>query len=135
MSQNSSVFFSTLKNKCPRCHDGNLFINKNIYTYNRFFDMPNNCLKCNQDFQIESGFYLGAMFVSYAITVAIAISVFVVFVIFDAYQVLPFLIVTGICLTLATPFILKVSRSIWIAFSVSYDSNALKKNATQNKNK
>ena len=75
------------------------------------------------------------MVVSYAITVAIAISVFVAFVIFDAYKVLPFLIVTGSCLTFATPFILKISRSIWIAFSVNYDSNAIKKYATQNKNK
>ena len=134
MSQNSSVFISVLKNKCPKCHQGNLFSNKTIYQYKGFFDMPNNCPKCKQDFLIEAGFYLGAMFVSYALNVAIAGAVFVAFNLFDAYEFLPFLIVAGICLTLSTPFILKVSRSIWIAFSVPYDPNAIKNYEAQNKN-
>lgn len=133
MTQNSNIIGSVLKCKCPKCHEGDLFVNK--YKYNGFFDMPNNCSKCNQDFQIESGFYLGAMFVSYALTVVLAVSVFVGFVIFDAYQINPFLITTGISLTLATPFIIKISRSIWIAFSVSYDPNAIKSYAAQDKNK
>ena len=88
--------------------------------------MPDNCPKCDQDFQMEAGFYLGAMFVSYALTVAIVVSVFVAFVTFNAYELVPFLIAAGVVLTLATPFILKISRSVWIAISVRYDPNAIK---------
>jgi len=76
MSQNSNILKSTLNLKCPKCHEGDLFCNTRVYRYKGFFDMPNRCPKCNQDFQIEAGFYLGAMFVSYALTVALNVAVF-----------------------------------------------------------
>jgi len=135
MSKESSVIFSVLNFKCPRCHKGNLFTNKSSYQFKGFFDMPNNCLKCNQDFQLEAGFYLGAMFVSYALTVAISIAVFVLFVIFDAYSLVPFLIAASIVMTLSTPYLIKISRSIWIAFSIKYDPNAIKEYETHHKSK
>ena len=125
MPQNSNIFKSVLKIKCPRCHEGDMFCNKNIYQYKGFFDMPDYCSKCNQDFQLETGFYLGAMFVSYALTVALNVSIFIVFSIFDSYSLGPFLIAAAIALILTIPYIIKVSRSIWIAFSIDYDPNAI----------
>jgi uncharacterized protein (DUF983 family) len=104
-----------------------------MYKYKGYFDMPDNCLKCGQDFQIEAGFYLGAMFVSYACTVAITVATFVAFTTFNAYSLVPFLIATGIILTLTTPFIIKISRSIWISFSIRFDPNAITNYAAQNK--
>ena len=84
MPQNPNIVSSILMCKCPKCHEGNLFKNKRIYKYKGYFDMPNNCPKCGQDFQIEAGFYLGAMFVSYAFTVALTVAVFVAFTTFNA---------------------------------------------------
>ena len=134
MGQSPHLITSILKCKCPKCHEGNLFTNRNMYKYKGYFDMPDHCSKCGQDFQIEAGFYLGAMFVSYACTVALTVAIFVAFTIFNAYSLVPFLIATGIILTLTTPFILKISRSIWISFSVRFDSNAITNYAAQNKN-
>ena len=135
MAQSSNLIPSVLKCKCPKCQEGNLFINKNIYAYKGYFDMPNNCPKCGQDFQIEAGFYLGAMFVSYACTVALTIAVFVAFTTFNAFSLVPFLIASTITLILTTPYILKISRSIWISFSVRFDPNAITNYAAQNTSK
>ena len=51
--------------KCPRCKEGNLFKQNNIFEARSLFDMYENCPKCGQDFVVEPGFYLGAMWVSY----------------------------------------------------------------------
>lgn len=126
MSQNTSTFTSILKLKCPKCHKGEMFSNKKVYQYKGFFEMPNSCSKCNQDFQLEAGFYLGAMFVSYGLTVALNVAVFVAFSILNIYSLIPFLITVGIILMLTGPYIIKVSRSIWIALSIHYDPNAIK---------
>ena len=126
MSKNSSIFRSVLKIKCPKCHEGDMFCNKNVYQFKGFFDMPDYCPKCNQDFQMEAGFYLGAMFISYALTIAQNVALFVAFVTFNAYSLVPFLITAAIFLIITGPYILKVSRSIRIAFSINYDPNAIK---------
>jgi len=127
MTQNSNTVKSIFKIKCPKCHEGDLFCNKRIYRFKGFFDMPNSCPKCNQDFQIETGFYLGAMFISYAISILLNILIFVVFLVFDTYVLGSFLITAGFILLLTSPYLIKVSRSIWIALSVKYDPNAFTK--------
>jgi uncharacterized protein (DUF983 family) len=133
MAQSHNIVSSILTCKCPKCHEGNLFLNEKTYQYKKFLDMPDNCPKCNQDYQIEAGFYLGAMFVSYALTVALTVAVFVAFATFNAYSLVPFLITVGIFITITTPFILRLSRSIWITFSVSFDPNAISDYAAQTK--
>ncbi len=135
MSQNSNILKSVFKFKCPKCHVGDLFSNTAIYQYKGFFDMPNNCPKCNQDFQIETGFYLGAMFVSYALAVVLNLFVFVCFLIFDAYELISFLVVAAIILLITMPYVIKVSRSLWIALSISYNPNAIKDYEEHHQNK
>ncbi|MFB0924423.1 MAG: DUF983 domain-containing protein, partial [Vicingaceae bacterium] len=104
MAQSHNIVSSILTCKCPKCHEGNLFLNEKTYQYKKFLDMPDNCPKCNQDYQIEAGFYLGAMFVSYALTVALTVAVFVALATFNAYSLIPFLITVGIFITITTPF-------------------------------
>lgn len=135
MQQDPNTFKSVLKMKCPKCHEGNLFKNKTIYKYDGYFDMPDYCPKCDQSFRIESGFYLGAMFVSYGLTIALNVAVFVAFLTFNAYSLFPFLIAAGITTLLAMPYMMKISRSIWIATAVSYDPNAIKDYEAKNNSK
>jgi uncharacterized protein (DUF983 family) len=134
MAQTPNILNSIIKYKCPKCREGDLFVNKNTFKYKNFLDVSDNCPKCNQDFQIEAGFYLGAIFVSYALTIALTTSIFVAFAVFNIYSLVPFLITVGICLIITTPMILHVSRSIWIAMSVAYKSNAISDYEARNKN-
>lgn len=122
-----NVVFSVLKLKCPKCRQGDLFFNKKIYQYNHFFDMPKKCPKCGQDFEIETGFYYGAMYVSYAITIALITAVFVAMYVLDILLIELFLILDFLVLLVALPYVFKVSRYIWIALMIKYDLRAIEK--------
>ena len=116
---------SILQLKCPKCREGDLFVNKSSYKYKGFFDMPKKCPKCGQDFEIETGFYYGAMYVSYAITIAITVAVFVVMTLFNVFSIIPFLICDVVALVITMPYVTRVSRSIWIALMIKYDTKAI----------
>jgi uncharacterized protein (DUF983 family) len=60
-----------LQAKCPRCQSGKMFKHNTIST--GFMQMFSECPVCNLHFEIEPGFFWGAMYVSYAITTAIMI--------------------------------------------------------------
>lgn len=55
--------------KCPRCRTGNMFTKPALSRH--FMDMHSDCPHCGLHFEIEPGFYWGAMYVSYAISCAI----------------------------------------------------------------
>lgn len=122
--KDSNPIRSTLKFKCPRCHQGDLFLNKSVYQYKGFFDMPKRCPKCGQDFEIETGFYYGAMYSSYAVTVAITVAVFTLVNLLNIFSLTSFLILDAITLIATMPYVVKISRSIWIATIIPFDPKA-----------
>lgn len=104
--------------KCPRCGKGELFNNKNVYKYKGFFDMPKECKVCKQDFVVEPGFYYGAMYISYGLTIAVTVVVFVIMSILDVFSIVGFLIADVLTLIFTLPYIFKVSRAFWLALIV-----------------
>jgi len=51
--------------RCPRCGVGRL--------YEKPFKMYGNCSHCGLKFEREQGYFIGAMYINYAATVAIAV--------------------------------------------------------------
>jgi hypothetical protein len=89
--------------------------------------MPKKCPKCGQDFEIETGFYYGAMYVSYAITIALIVAVFTALIVFNIFSIELFLLLDFIALLITLPYVFKVSRSIWIALMIKFDPRAIEK--------
>lgn len=58
--------------KCPRCRSGKMFSHK-AYDLKNFTLMNKTCPVCGLEFEIEPGFFWGAMYVSYFVSVGIAI--------------------------------------------------------------
>ena len=58
---------SILQGKCPRCQSGKVFKYRPV-NLQKFTDMNDNCPVCGLHFEIEPGFFWGAMYISYAIT-------------------------------------------------------------------
>jgi uncharacterized protein (DUF983 family) len=56
--------------KCPRCRQGDMF-KYPAHNLLRFNDMHAQCPFCGVRLQPEPGFYQGAMYVSYAFTLAV----------------------------------------------------------------
>ena len=78
----------------------------------------------SEDFGREPGFYFGAAYVSYALTVALWVALLVALLSFDAWGWIEFgmfthpgtYLLSGIALLLILlPVIYRLSRSIWIA--------------------
>lgn len=69
-SYEPSKGIAILKCKCPQCQSGKLF-NFPFYNLNKFMEMDSHCKVCNLKYEVEPGFFWGAMYVSYALTVGL----------------------------------------------------------------
>jgi hypothetical protein len=58
-----------LQCKCPQCQSGKVFLHP-AWKLNKFTEMESHCPVCDVQFEIEPGFFWGAMYISYAMTVA-----------------------------------------------------------------
>ena len=123
-----SKFNSIIKCKCPHCKQGNLFIEKNPWVYSSMLDMPDNCPVCNQDFKIEPGFYIGALWTSYPIVVLVGIILFVLLSSILNLSFFPVAFIIAISLIVLQPPIMRWGRSIWIGITVKYDEEFEKNN-------
>ncbi|HMT30646.1 MAG TPA: DUF983 domain-containing protein [Bacteroidia bacterium] len=125
MFNKGSKLYSIVNNKCPKCHEGDFFMVPNSYDLKNFSKMYPECPVCHEQFEPEPGYYYGAMYVSYAINVAVFVSVWVACIVLFGevgvwYQVLAS-VIAGLAMT---PFTFRMARLVWINFFVKYDSNA-----------
>jgi len=61
-----------LRGKCPQCREGKIF-KYPLHKISKFSLMNARCPHCDVSLEPEPGFYQGAMFVSYAIAVAVIV--------------------------------------------------------------
>ncbi len=118
--------WSVLNNRCPRCRTGKLFTHSNPYKLSTTMRMPDNCPVCGQDFNIQTGFYFGTGFVSYAISVALLMVGFVLWYLAFGIStkdnsIFWWLGVNIAVLVVLQPLLQRLARSIWIAFFVRYE--------------
>jgi len=125
-----SHLYSTLTNKCPRCREGELFTSSNPYDLSNITKMHDHCPVCGQQTEIEVGFYYGTGYVSYALTVAYFVSMFVAWKVLigmtwelDDNRMFYWLGTTIFLLILLQPILMRLSRSIWLGWFVSYNKH------------
>lgn len=120
--------FNLAKCKCPRCRKGDMFETGNPYALKKFMRMHETCAYCKQPFDIEVGFYYGSSYVSYALTVAISVATFIAWwlligISINDNRVFGWLIANTVLLVLLQPVLMRLSRTIWLAFFIRYDKN------------
>jgi uncharacterized protein (DUF983 family) len=120
-----SKIYSIAGLKCPRCHEGNLFVVKNPYSFKNGLDMPDRCPVCNQDFKIEPGFYIGALWASFPIVIIFMAILSVILLIGFGLSVTPFFIIISSVLLLLQPLIIRWGRAIWINIFVRYEGESV----------
>jgi uncharacterized protein (DUF983 family) len=106
--------YSVLKNKCPRCQQGDFFVSNNPYDLKNFSKMHDHCSACGESFTREPGFYYGAMYASYGLTVLLGLLLFVIMVWLLKIGVLTFLIIFSLLVIILMPVMYRLSRLIWI---------------------
>jgi hypothetical protein len=117
---------SVLKDRCPRCRRGPLFVVGNPYRLKTTTKMHQHCPVCGQPTEIEVGFYYGTGYVSYALTVALSVATFIAWwviigISINDNSVYWWLTINSILLVLLQPWLMRISRSLWISWFVKYD--------------
>ena len=105
--------------KCPRCRQGDIFKYpvKNIL---KFSAMHDDCPHCGASFSPEPGFYFGAMFVSYALTVALFVFVgLTLYFLFHPSDTV-YVITITVAAILFTPFSFRYSRVLYLYWFGGY---------------
>jgi uncharacterized protein (DUF983 family) len=115
---------SVLQCKCPQCRKGNLFLTQQHFNLKTFTDMNINCPNCGQDFEIEPGFYLGAMWVSYPIVIFLEIVFILIGLFVFKIDILAAILFSAIILLILKPPLIRFSRSLFIHLNVSFSYKA-----------
>jgi hypothetical protein len=111
--------YSIFKNKCPRCQEGDFFVTSNPYDLKNFSKMNDHCSVCNESFSREPGFYYGAMYASYGLTVLLGLILFVLLVWLAGIDIIIFLVIFSLLVIVLMPVMYRLSRLIWINLFVS----------------
>jgi hypothetical protein len=82
--------------------------------------MNTHCNVCGEDFIRENGFYYGAMYASYALTVALGVTEFVFIKAILNLSEYVFLGVFTLSALILWPLIYRMARLLWLNLFVSY---------------
>lgn len=90
--------------------------------------MQETCPVCKQPFNIEVGFYYGTAYVSYAFAVLFSALTFILWWLTIGFslednRIFIWLALNAILLIALQPYLMRLSRTIWLAFFVHYDKN------------
>lgn len=124
-----NFLWSIIAMRCPRCRRGPMFKHPNPYrklSLKNISDMHDNCPVCNQKYDMEPGFWYGTGYVSYALAVAMSVATFIAWWVFIGVsvsdnRVMYWFIFNSIVLVVSQPWMMRMSRVIYMRFFVSYD--------------
>lgn len=131
MAKKRSLLSAILGMKCPNCREGNMFLNKSIFPLKNMMEMPKTCPVCQQKMELELGFYYGTGYVSYGLSVAVAIFNFIWYALLVGFSwkdnsVYWYLGITFGMLILIQPWMMRLSRVLYLNMFVKYQSKEQK---------
>lgn len=109
---------------CPQCQESPMMVG-NPYRFSTMGEVKNKCEVCGLDLKPEPGFYYGAMYVSYGLSVAIFVSIWASCTwFFDNVGVWTQISLIFIALIGLGPYLYALSKVIWVNIFFSYKANA-----------
>ena len=117
--------------KCPRCRRGHMFKDANPFKglkLSHIFNMHEHCPECGQKYDLEAGFWYGTGYVSYALAVAVSVTTFVAWLVLigistEDNRIFWWLGLNTALLVIIQPWLMRLSRVIYIRFFVKYDEH------------
>ena len=120
MIKKGTKLYSILFNKCPKGHEGDFMVEKNMFKISKAFKMHETCSNCGLKYTMEPSFFYGAMYVNYALTVGIGVITFLISTLVFDTTLLGSFIPIVIALLILAPISTRLSRIVWINFFVKY---------------
>jgi uncharacterized protein (DUF983 family) len=111
---------------CPRCREGKLFKYPLTFRFRKNLVMNEACPVCLQPTDIEVGFYYGTGYISYLVALFITAVCFLTWLLligfsFHDNRFLYWIVFNSVMLICLQPWLMRFSRSLWLAFFVKYD--------------
>ena len=119
MLKKGNKLYSILYNKCPQCQEGRFFKHAITLKLKNNLKVYENCESCGLKYMIEPSFFYGAMYVSYALTVALAVAIFIISYLIGLDLIGSFIAIF-VFLIASTPITMRLSRLIYINMFVHY---------------
>lgn len=96
-----------LRLRCPRCGSGRLFAG--------LFTMHERCASCAMLFEREPGYFIGAMYINYAMTAVLSIGGFLLLDAYTGISVTAQIVLWGAFAVAFPLFFFRYARSLWLA--------------------
>jgi uncharacterized protein (DUF983 family) len=112
---------SILRMRCPFCLNGAFFVS-HPYDLKHAGDVHERCASCGHRFSKEPGFYWGALFVSYGLSIGFSLMTYgIAWAIRPDLGILGFFIAVVTATVLAAPYLYALSKIIWANLFFHYD--------------
>ncbi|NBP70791.1 MAG: DUF983 domain-containing protein [Cytophagia bacterium] len=108
-----SLVSALLHAKCPKCREGDMFVYPLTHLV-KFNAMHKACPVCDERLEPEPGFYQGAMYVGYALSVAVTAFVFILVFLLDIQSMWLPVIIVGAIMVLLIPVNYRYSRVFYL---------------------
>ena len=120
-----NLIASLLQSKCTRCRRGEMFQSKNPYDLKHTLKMNERCPVCSQPLDMEPGFYYGTNMISYTLALLFCVLTFVLWWVLIGFSLKDsrffwWLGVNAFLLVALQPPLMRISRTVWLAFFVRY---------------
>ncbi len=100
--------------KCPRCREGNLF-SVPLMSFRKLSDIKKSCDFCQANLIPEPDFYYGAMYISYAFSVALVVTALVALnVLLEKPELWMYLVSVLVANLLLLPLMLRYSKVLYL---------------------
>lgn len=122
-------FYSIRRMRCPRCQEGEFFVS-HPYDLKKAGDTHEHCPNCGLKYSKEPGFYYGAMYVAYALGVALFVTFWVSFNLFFPEVGVGWQVgIISFVSIVAAPYNYALSKIIWANFFIKYESEESEQSA------
>ena len=118
MDSRPSMAADILRQRCPRCRVGRIFRTSVFLGFPKMYE---RCAACGLRFEREPGYFLGAMYISYILGVAIIVAIAAMIWAVTGWWVAKSTLWAIVLFLPLAPAITYFSRVLWIYLDQSFD--------------
>lgn len=105
------VIQAILRERCPRCRQGAIFRGP---IFRGWFAMHDHCPVCNLEFEREQGYFIGAMYVSYGLSIPLVALLMLLVWVLTRWRLERVLLGGFLAYLPFVPLMIRLSRVVWI---------------------
>lgn len=120
-----SKLYSIFAMKCPRCNEGDLY-KTSLKEFKGIYNMHESCTHCGQEYELEPGFFWGAMYVGYGLSSGYMLTSFALLIWGLGFSVNKSFAITIFFGLFIMPIIARLARAIWLNIYVHYNKDQKK---------